>query len=141
MSRTKCATQRLTHFFHFNGRLKTLRIHLGSFWAKQGVRTDLFQHFSIILEAFRIFVKIGLLIELDRVHENRHHHDIAAFLAFTHEAEMPLMQEPHSGDEGDFLPFHAPGFRPALHVANVRNDLHSESLTPRTSILPFSLVE
>ena len=95
--------------------LKTRRVHLGGSRGVDGVDTSCSTGLEVAVDRTRVPVEIGRLVELERIHEDRHDDPIAAFADRVDERQMAAVQRPHRRHDADAFALDTSGSGPLAH--------------------------
>ena len=115
MSRAASAFEWLGQLPNFDMGIETGGVHGIGSWGVHSGDTALAATLEILCGRTWVMLEVVATIELQRVHEDADHHNVAHLLRFVDEHEVAVVQSAHRGDEPDGLVVAALRAAPSSH--------------------------
>ena len=111
---------RAIHLFHPCGSVFCVQIMR----PKKNIRPCLSCNFHVCRRLLRVCHKVGLGVELGRIHIGTHHNPMRHFGRLSNQGRMRFMQSPHRRNESNGLTSLSPSRRRLLHFGGFCHNLH-----------------
>jgi hypothetical protein len=119
VSRSRRALHPLGESAHVHRRRESVGVHHRRGRCVDGVDPGIVARLEVVVDRSRVVLEVGVLTELQRVDEDRHHHGLGPTASRPDQLEVPTVQRSHGGNQRNRAALGASAARPAAHRGGI----------------------